>query len=96
MSVFPPLCNNTYNVCAIFVQYGTAVPYSKRVFSDTMSVSGSLRVLEGPRVFLSVLYVFIDVLGRMVDYFELCDSRCTERHALLQDVDQIRSVSCTL
>ena len=68
----------------------------KRVFSDMMSVSGGLRVLEGPRDFLSVLSVFIEVLGRMVDYFELCDSRYIESHALLQDVDQIRSVSCTL
>jgi hypothetical protein len=60
-----------------------------------MSVSGSLRVLEGPViVFRSALSVFIDVLGRMVDYFELCDSRYIDSHALLQDVDQIRSVPC--
>ena len=61
-----------------------------------MAVSGIMRVLEGPCDFLSVLSVFIDVLGRMVDYFELCDSRYIESHALLKDLDQIRPVSCTL
>ena len=54
------------------------------MFSDMMPVSGSLRVLEGPCDFLSILSVFIDVLGRMVDYFELCDSRSIESHAMLQ------------
>ena len=54
------------------------------MFSDMMPVSGSLRVLEGPCDFLSILSVFIDVLGRMVDYFELCDSRYIESHAMLQ------------
>jgi len=59
-------------------------------------VAGSLRVLEGPCDFLSVFSVLTDVLGRMFDYFELCDSRYIESHALLQDVSQMCSVSCAL
>lgn len=45
-------------------------------------------MLEGPCDFLSVFALLIDVLGRMFGYFELCDNRYIESHALLQDVSQ--------